>query len=324
MATNIYENIRDEIIKKLEEGYIPWIKPWGSSGEAKNWLTGKEYQGINRLLTEPGKEYATFLQIKQAGGTVKAGSKSKMIVYYSPTIAVNLKEVVEENENTGELKVIEDGKRATAHKSAILKKYSVFEIGKDTEGLELKHQCIKTPSFNPVDKAEEVIANYHNKPMILESGGNRAYWRPSADLVQMPTRNAFKNEAAFYHTVFHELIHSTGSSNRLNRDMKGFFGSEKYAKEELVADIGAAFLMAYCNMEIQLENTVAYCQGWSKKLKEEKPTLIMQAAAQADKAVDYILGREQEFIVEKSKNGKSSSKSEPINNCLLEGGSYER
>lgn len=279
MASNI-DKITDAIIEKLEQGEIPWVKPWRESGLAKNWSTGREYSGMNMLFLEPGKEYATFNQITAAGGKVKKGAKSKVIHFFSP----EQREVTRINEKGDEEKLLQQ--------AFVYKKFNVFEVGKDTEGLNLKWQNKVQEKFDPVHEMENIISNYKNPPQITHSG-NEAYYSPSKDLVSVPTPEAFKSTEAYYSTLAHELVHSTGSEKRLNRLFPDKFASTNYAKEELVAEIGSAFLLNEAGIKKDIDNTTAYIQSWLKALKNDK-TLLMTAIPKAINAVNHITGRERE------------------------------
>ena len=279
MASNM-DKITDAIIEKLEQGEIPWVKPWRESGLAKNWSTGREYSGMNMLFLEPGKEYATFNQITAAGGKIKKGAKSKVIHYFSP----------EQREIT---KINEKGISETLiQKTFVYKKFNVFEVGKDTEGLNLKWQNKVQEKFDPAKEMDSIISKYKNPPQIVHSG-NEAYYSPSKDLISLPTPEAFKTTEAYYSTLAHELVHSTGSEKRLNRLDGAKFGSPSYAKEELVAEIGSAFLLNEAGIKKDIDNTAAYIQSWLKTLKNDK-SILMTAIPKAMTAVNHITGRERE------------------------------
>lgn len=271
MNNKICEMVTDRIIALLEKGVAPWRKPF-ISRPAVNWLTQKPYRGINRLLLDGG-EYATFKQIKEHGGKVKKGEKAQLIVFW--------KWIEKEDEESGEIK-----------KYPVLRYYFVFEINTQCEGLESKRTKVYA-QHEPILKCEEIVEGYKCKPKIRHVAG-RAYYRPSDDIINVPHMSEFKKVEEYYSTLFHEMTHSTGHKDRLNRQSirelsENPFGSELYSKEELVAEIGASLLCSYAGIENKtIENSANYIQSWINCLKNDK-RLILTASQQAEKACDFIL-----------------------------------
>lgn len=274
---NVYEIVTDRIIKQLEAGTIPWRKPWSSAyvqGEGPvSWDTQRPYSGTNLLLLDPG-EYATYNAIQAAGGHVKKGEKASIAVFWK------MNRVQDENDPDKE-KLI-----------PFLRYYSVFEINTQAEGLLSKRAKAEEHKNSPIEEAERIISNMPNRPSIVN--GKDALYRGSTDTVEIPTRSSFINSEAYYGTLFHELAHSTGHESRLNRPIKNRFGTDPYAKEELVAEIGAAFLAAVARLEnpFTIENSGAYIQSWIRRFRDDS-RLIVTAASQAQKAADYIRGIKQ-------------------------------
>lgn len=273
----VYEIVTDRIIRQLEGGIIPWRKPWGAyaggEGGPVSWDTQRPYSGINTLLLDPG-EYATFNRIKEAGGHVKKGEKASIAVFWK------MNRVQDENDPDKE-KLI-----------PFLRYYSVFEINTQAEGLLSKRAKAEEHKNSPIEEAERIISNMPNRPSIVN--GKDALYRGSTDTVEIPTRSSFISSEAYYGTLFHELAHSTGHESRLNRPIKNRFGTDPYAKEELVAEIGAAFLAAVARLEnpFTIENSGAYIQSWIRRFRDDSG-LIVTAASQAQKAADYIRGIKQ-------------------------------
>lgn len=276
MSKKVYEIITNKIIERLEEGTVPWNKPF-INGVAKNWVSQKEYRGINTLLLDGG-EYATFNQIRKAGGKVKKGAKSEIIVFWK------LSKFKEENEETGE----EEEK-----KIPLLRYYRVFKVGEQTEGIEPKDKETKF-IHDPIQEAEKIIKEFKNCPDYTNNSG-RAYYKPSHDVVNVPPLKDFTSPEEYYSTFFHEIVHSTGHKDRLNRPGVANlnpFGSEGYSREELVAELGASMLCGVAEIENKtIDNSASYIQSWLKALRNDK-TLIVHASQQAQKASDYILGKE--------------------------------
>jgi len=267
---DLYKTITDKIIKRLEEGTIPWRKPFQSM-EAVNWVTQKPYRGINAILLDGG-EYATFRQINEAGGRVKKGEKSELIIFWK---------LVE---------VEDEGVEGLKKTIPLMRYYRVFEINTQTEGLKSKSN-IKEYKHNPIEEAEKILEGYQ-EPKFTEKLG-KAYYRPVDDVVNVPPKEDFENVHDYYSTAFHEMVHSTGHEKRLNREgvtELSMFGDTKYSKEELVAEIGASFLCGKTGIiNKTIDNSVAYIQSWLRALQNDK-RLIVQASQQAQKAVDYIMG----------------------------------
>lgn len=278
MAT-VYEIVTDRIIKQLEAGTIPWRKPWNSAyvqgqGEGPvSWDTQRPYSGVNLLLLDPG-EYATYNAIQAAGGHVKKGEKAQIAVFWK------MMEVEDENNP--------DRKKSIP----FLRYYSVFEVNTQAEGIESKRAKQEERKNNPIVEAEKIVAGMPNRPRI--TNGKQALYRPGTDVVEIPAMDSFISSEAYYGTLFHELAHSTGHESRLNRSIKNRFGTDPYAREELVAEIGSAFLAAVAGLEnpFIIENTGAYIQSWIRRFKDDS-RLIVTAASQAQKAADYIRGIKQ-------------------------------
>ena len=273
---DIYAEVTTRIISQMEEGIIPWSKPWVACGKAISRSTGKPYSLLNQMLLGRPGEYLTFKQCQEAGGKVKKGEKSSMVVFW--------KWLEQKDEETGEVKEV-----------PFLRYYNVFHIDQ-CEGVTAKHtsETAFPARAEPLEAEQEIIYDYLSREGVKLSHqeGDRAFYRPATDEVVLPIRKQFVSTAEYYSTVFHELTHSTGHAKRLNRLSKpSFFGTEDYSKEELVAEIGAATLVNHVGLETatSLRNNAAYIQNWLKVLKDDK-RFIVSAAGKAEKAVALILG----------------------------------
>lgn len=287
MSSKVYQIVTDKIVGQLKNGEIPWQQPWVSQ-KPVNWVTGRPYSGINAILLGSG-EYATFKQIKEAGGHVKKGAKAHQVVFW--------KILEKEHES-------EDGELSTK-KVPLLRYYSVFKIGEQTEGLELRHTKAPRDRHEAIQKCEAVVNGYANKPLITE-GSNASYF-PDTDTVVIPRAEMFYSSEGYYSTLFHELVHSTGHSSRLNRQLTTQHKTAEYSREELVAALGTAFLCAECGIINQsvINNEAAYIQGWLSFLKNDQYALVW-AASRAQKAVDYILRKESEEESESESEGRKT------------------
>lgn len=277
MAFDIYSAVTDRIIEQLEQGVIPWHKPWtGIQSGAISGTTGKPYSLLNQMLLGKPGEWYTFNQIQKLGGRVRKGEKSSMVVFWKQT------PVSETDPATGE---------KVERMIPMLKYFSVFHIDQ-TEGIERK--VIDPEAIDPAtdSAADAIIADYIQRSGVkLEHRkGDEAFYSPSADRVVLPLREQFQNMAEYYSTAFHELTHSTGHSSRLDRiSRRAFFGNEEYSREELVAEIGAAALLNHCGIETgsSFRNSAAYIQSWLRALRNDTK-LIVSASGAAAKAFDLI------------------------------------
>lgn len=292
-----YEVITQEIIKKMEQGVIPWVKPWHVDSykctgmlnlfPAYSFSNGKRYNFINQMLLGfQAGEFATFPQIKKAGGKVKRGEKAQIIAGW-----------IVEDRPSG---LVDDEGNDILRKCFSLRYYKVFNILTQCEGVEPKHDWTKDEmpevNHNPQEKAEQIINNYlssEDAPHFqIIHGNDRAYYSPIEDLVVVPDMNQFDLVEGYYGTVFHELTHSTLKESRCNRSHEGTAarGGKEYSREELVAEMGSCFLCSHAGLDSEkcFDNSVAYLQGWLTALKND-PRMIIQASAQAEKAAEYIL-----------------------------------
>lgn len=276
MNTKTYERITDSIIALMEKGTVPWHKPWQvTTGMPRNLVTKKPYRGINTfLLLSMGYEspnWLTFRQAVQLDGSVKKGEKSCPVVFWKP------------------LQVTDEASEETK-KIPFLKLYHVFNVAQ-CEGL--KNVPEADESAFTVSEAAEIVANMPQAP-VIKHGMSMAYYAPHQDIVGMPDAKRFRTEEAYHASLFHELVHSTGHEKRLKRQSimeRNGFGSDPYCKEELVAELGSAFLCGQAGIvERTIDSSASYIEAWLSRLKDDK-TLIVYAAAQAQKAADFILGR---------------------------------
>ena len=292
MATNVYQMVTDRIIAQLEQGVIPWQKPWhGAPDGAISYTTRKPYSVLNQMLLGQPGEYLTFNQISELGGTIKKGAKSKFVVFYKPMIKV------EKRETTVNGEIVENKKETVI---PILRYYNVFHID-DIEGISSKYEASATSTIQTIEKADKIIADYIEREQLkFESKlSSKAYYSPVEDKVVVPEIEQYDIVEEYYSTTFHELVHSTGHEKRCNRhELLGVaaFGSESYSKEELVAEIGSAMMLNRIGIDTEksFKNSAAYIQGWLRKLKNDNK-FIISASSKAEKAVKYILNiQEQE------------------------------
>ena len=280
--STVYQEVTDSIIKQLENGATPWIKPWHADSTAdKNFLSQAPYKGINRLMLGLSSMvngfdcpvWASFKQWQTVGATVRKGEKGTKIVFYSP--------VTKENKDTGDVEAYN-----------LLKTYYVFNASQ-VEGVTIQAPSVPDKPFNAIEAAELRI---QLTGATITHGGDSAFYAPSVDKVNVPHKSSFTSEASYYATVFHELTHWTWHELRCNRNLKGKFGNPLYAFEELVAEMGAAFLCQDYSVQGELRHAGSISH-WLKACRDDSKA-IFKAAALAQKAADYLngLGQSEEKI----------------------------
>lgn len=277
MTNKVYQIITENIIKLLESGTVPWSKPWRAH---RNFKSGHTYRGLNIFILTSASErngyksllWGTYQSLQQAGGQVKKGEKGHQIILWKWLLT---KKDPDDDD--------EKGKRVP-----ILRYFTVFNI--DQCDWEEGTRPNETNGQHYTDeKAQAIIDNMPNRPPITHAG-TRAYYTPDDDAVTLPAPESFYTPQAYYGTAYHELGHATGHPTRLNREIKNGFGTEKYSKEELIAEMTAAMLAGHAGIVDDLiDNSAAYIQSWLSVLKNDKK-MVIHAAANAQKAADYILG----------------------------------
>ncbi|WP_294251327.1 zincin-like metallopeptidase domain-containing protein [uncultured Sphingomonas sp.] len=288
--TNLYDEVTARIVAELEAGRLPWVQPWGRTGGTgpglpRNALTGRSYSGVNVLILWgavieqgwPSQSWLTFRQALEAGGCVRKGERGQCVVYadrFTP--------------EAERARAARDGDDARA--VPFLKRFTVFNVAQ-CEGLRAGLACdpAPLPEREIVPVAEEVIAA---SGVEFRVGGDRAFYVPSHDFVQVPPQPSFFEQVNYYRTCLHELTHATGHAKRLGRDLTTAFGSKDYAREELVAEMGSAFLCAALGI-VPTVRHADYIGSWLEVLREDHRA-IFRAASAASKAADWLLARHRE------------------------------
>src|SRR4051812_15677560 len=276
-------------------GTVPWRKPWtAGEGVQKNFNSDRAYRGLNQLILAMSPFSSPFWMtakgVKRAGGTLKesefyknGGRGATVVLLWKPI------KKKERNPDTGQVE---------ERMIMFLRSYNVWNLDQ-CDGITVE-DAGATPDadpIDPIDAAEAVWEEYEGRPS-LGDGGGAAWYAPGQDRIGMPDRQTFSSSEEYYSTLFHEMVHATGHESRLAR--KGImdairFGSGNYSDEELVAEMGAAFLCAEVGIsnERTMENSAAYIANWLKKLRDDKK-LVVYAGARAQKAADMIRGRKPE------------------------------
>jgi len=285
VALDIYQIVTDKIIESLNQGVVPWQKPWNPEvGLPRSLSTKKAYRGLNIFLLGLSAQingysspwWGTYKQIEARGGQVRKGEKSTLVIFWKR---------LEKEE------VRDDG--SIKNNSFMMLRY--FNVFNASQCDELEVPAIKGESkLTPHEGAQEIVRTYlssKNHPEIVKEGTEASY-SPSRDCITMPVRTSFHNTESYYGTLFHEMTHSTGHSSRLNREgvvENHKFGDELYSAEELVAEMGAAMLCGVAGINWNVENSAAYIGSWLKALKGDQK-LVVKAAGLAQKAADLIQG----------------------------------
>lgn len=308
MAFNskVYDVITNKIVDMLETGVVPWHKPWDAEeGCPKNLVSKYPYRGINPFLlgAMPFKSpwWLSYKQVKQLGGSIKDEElkESTPVVFFKWPDTRQMKQHETDKENEDEqddedydiikgFQVVKQTRRYP-----IIRYYRVYNV-EQCSGLE-KYipEPISKMNLNPIEECEKVSSEMRTKPSIRH-GGDKAYYSPALDIIQIPVIESFNAIEDYYSTKFHELTHSTGHKDRLNR--KGVadvhaFGDPIYSLEELVAEMGASFLCSMTGIENKtIDNSASYLSNWLKKLHSDSK-LVVIAGSQAQKACDYILNK---------------------------------
>lgn len=287
MTRDLYAEVTDTILAALEQGVVPWQQPWIDSGFPKSLATGKPYHGVNAFLLAlqgSAKGYSTsywttFNQAKQRGGSVRKGEKGTLVIFW--------KRIVTEDKDSGEKKVI-----------PLLKSFTVFNLDQ-CDGLEkVPADAYETRTApDPGERheaAQKVLADYINRgPRFREDSCDGCYYVPSTDSIHVPPRANFTDLDSFFASAFHEAGHSTGHGDRLARTHNTAFGSHEYGREELIAEMTAAFVSAECGIVTQYNNHAAYLESWRKTINEDRRAVVVAAGA-AQKAANLIFGRVEE------------------------------
>jgi antirestriction protein ArdC len=287
---DIYQAVTNTILAALEEGTVPWVRPWNAEFP-RNGSTGRHYSGVNTPLLwyqaslkgYESNEWFSFNQAKKMGGMVRKGERGTMIVFFKPF------KVTDTDKETGEKK------RKTI---PLLRYWTVFnreqidglpesKFKKDAEPLSEEDRRARAEEFIKATGAD------------IDHGGHKACYIPSQDRIQLPRFETFETPEGYYSTSAHELVHWTGHKSRKDRDQKGIFGTESYAFEELVAELGSAFVCSTLQIEGALQHP-EYIGHWIKVLRDDKRALI-RASSQARQAHEFLLeatGMAEEEVAE--------------------------
>jgi len=275
---DVYQIVTDKIISLLEQGTVPWKKPWASTdGFPKNLVSNKEYRGINLFLLGcqqySSQYWLTYKQATEKKGFIRKGEKSSLVIFYKM-----FDKQSEDAKDTGKI--------------PMLRYYNLFNLDQ-CENIPSPTTEVPTYKFTPIERAEQIIKDMPNRPPI-SYGGSKAAYSPVTDSIKIPNEDRFEKSEEMYSVLYHELAHATGHQSRLGRKEVieyNRFGSDPYANEELVAELTSSMLCGVAGISNEtIDLAASYLDGWLSVLKKDK-RMILVAAAQAQKAADYILNR---------------------------------
>jgi antirestriction protein ArdC len=280
MKRDLYAEVSARIVAELEAGAAPWIKPWSATPGANvpcNAVSNRPYSGCNVILLwmaqAAGYRTPRFLTFKQAlelGGNVRKGERGTKVYFVK------------------QLEIREGTDEAPARLVPMMREYTVFNVDQ-CDGLSDSITIGKSMRVRNADARDDLADQFlRSTGADIREGHGEAYYVPSRDFISMPAFGAFNGADHFYSTVFHELTHWTAHASRLDRDLKNRFGSRNYAGEELIAELGAAFLCAELGFDGDLRHA-GYIGNWIELLKADKRAFFT-ACSQASKAADYLRG----------------------------------
>ncbi len=281
---DLYQEVTDKIVAAIEAGTAPWQRPWkivASAGMPMNGASTRPYNGVNALLLmmtaqiegyKSDNRWFTFKQANELGAHVKKGSKSTLVYFFKMLDA-----------RDGDAIAPQTGGTKQAKQIPFLTEYRVFHASQ-IDGIEAIEQPER--QWSPIQAVQEIVDRL--KPDI-RYGGDRAFFAPGRDFIQMPPEGAFPSAEAFAGTLTHEIAHWSGGESRLNRKF-GTWGTDAYAEEELRAEFCSALMCAEYGIPTSIDNHAAYVESWAKKLREDK-FAIFRAAKDARRMADFITGR---------------------------------
>ncbi len=280
MSIDLYQSVTDTIVASLESGAVPWVRPWTAIGKhggmPYNAVSGKPYRGINVALLwapqYPANAWMTFKQARDIGANVRKGEHGSMIVFYKPFAVTDRNAAPDADGNRPERMI------------PLLRSFTVFNVAQ-IDNLPAKFAVADTPSEQPAPTVRDAMMAL----ATVQHGGDKAFYAPGPDFIRLPNPSQFNSIAEYRAVALHELTHWTGHATRCAREYGKRFGDSAYAREELVAEMGSAFLCAVAGVDGRLQH-VEYLAAWLTILKADKRAIVI-AASHAQKAADYILSR---------------------------------
>lgn len=283
LPRDLYASITERIVAALEQGVAPWVRPWSDDvdGAAVNATSRRAYRGINAVLLGleaatkgyPWNRWLTYRQAAELGAHVRRGEHGTPVVFWKLHKVAAVAEAYPEPE------------APDLHERVIplLRAFTVFNLDQ-LEDVPAALRAAEVVRWEPHVRAEELLLM---SGATIRYGGSRAFYRPGDDTIHLPPPRAFRDAGAFYATALHELTHWTAVAGRCGRQLGQRFGDSDYAMEELIAEIGAAFLCGYCRIDGDLRHA-EYVGAWLKVLRSDKRAIFV-VATRAQQAADYLI-----------------------------------
>jgi antirestriction protein ArdC len=272
---DVYREITERVLDALEAGTVPWRRPWRDFGMQRNYSSGRPYRGINQLLTQLTQQarayrspfWVTYRGAQRAGANVRRGERGSLVVLW--------KRLVIEDEETAERRAV-----------WWIRPYTVFNLDQ-VDNVEPPPPQDELLAFRPIERCEALLGAMPNPPVIEHRPGG-AFYLPASDTITLPPRESFHEVEGYYATRFHETVHSTGHSSRLDRELAPRSNEEAYSREELIAELGAAMLCGFAGIApARIEQSAAYIASWLRVLRDDR-RMVVSASQQAQRAVDHI------------------------------------
>lgn len=281
----LYAEVTAGLIEQMEQGVVIWQKPWviSKAYQPQNGHSGRLYNGFNRMYLgwlqadfyhSQDPRWFTMNNVKEIGAKVRKGSKSTIVVYNAPAVSE-----VENDNGEIETKTWWNVKYHRVFHASLIDGLPEYDVESEAP--------IQPDADEDYPGIEQMIGWCQENLHGIEHGSDRAYYVPALDSISLPDESMFHRLSWYAQTIAHEIIHATGHEKRLNRLEKAGFGTESYAKEELVAEFGAAMLCGSLDIPADMEQSAAYLKGWADRCKDD-PGLLISAANMAEKAVDYV------------------------------------
>jgi antirestriction protein ArdC len=287
MSSDLYRQITDRIVAALEAGTPPWVRPWsvGIDTLPMNASSKRPYRGVNVVLLAleaqahgyPLQRWLTYRQASEVGGQVRRGELGTTVVFWKlRRLGVTADSYPDVNEPDLHERVI-----------PLLRAFTVFNVAQ-VDGLPETLTATQRPVWKPEARAEELLLM---SGATIQHGGSKALYSPGEDAIQLPPRQAFRSASQYYATALHEIVHFTSHVSRCNRQLGKRFGDDAYALEELIAEMGSAFLCAHCRIDGELQHP-AYLDHWLKVLRADTRAIFV-AATKAQQAADHLIALTQ-------------------------------
>ena len=295
-----YQELTDKVIAALEAGTAPWRKPWnpdacGGATAPVNAATGHRYRGVNLFvlgmsplaLMAGDPRWCSYRQAVARGWQVRKGAKATPVYFYKP---------IEIADKTGDAE-------GETKRIPILKVFSVFHASQIDGIPDLASPTAPKTVVERIEDAEAILAASRVR---VEIGGDRAFYHPALDFIQLPPDDAFESPATRASVALHELAHATGHPSRLNRDLTGKFGSSAYSREEMRAELTSLLIGSEIGLSTDVPNHASYIQSWIANLRQDKREFF-HAAAEAQRIADYILSFHPAYAVPSSEPEEETS-----------------